>query len=118
MHKLGFDQFTDEEEMELQYGLKNSHNHADNILEAFKEESIIPGSTTSAFSYFRRPAFRRLYKKTSYRLNIAFNCIPKFCTYIRIIKIRKQLSNSRNYFRCGTYDWFFRHCYWYGVSIL
>ena len=45
MRKLGFDKFTDQEEIELQHGLKQSFSQAENILKIFKKANIIPRST-------------------------------------------------------------------------
>ena len=45
MRKLGFDKFTDQEEIELQHGLKQSFSQAENILKIFKKANILPRST-------------------------------------------------------------------------
>ena len=45
MRKLGFDKFTDQEEIELEHGLKQSFSQAENILKIFKKANIIPRST-------------------------------------------------------------------------
>ncbi|MAJ91669.1 MAG: hypothetical protein CMF40_05715 [Legionellales bacterium] len=46
MNKLGFSQLTNEEEIELQHGLKESLKHAKDTLQIFRRASVIPTSTS------------------------------------------------------------------------
>ena len=58
MDKLGFNKFTDEEEIELQHGLKESRLHAEDVLETFKRASIIPRSTTKLIQKKTKKIFK------------------------------------------------------------
>ncbi len=58
MNKLGFNKFTDEEEMELQHGLKQSRLHAEDVLKTFKKARIIPRSTTKLIQKKTKKIFK------------------------------------------------------------
>jgi hypothetical protein len=58
MNKLGFNKFTDEEEIELQHGLKQSFLHAESVIEKFKKASIIPRSTTKLIQKKTKKIFK------------------------------------------------------------
>ncbi len=60
MKKLGFDQFTGEEEAELKHGLIQSQQHAEDILESFHKAKLISRSTQQLIQ-----------KKTSQIFNIS-----------------------------------------------
>ena len=97
MHKLGFDQFTDEEEMELQYGLKNSHNHADNILEAFKEESIIPGSTKKIIQERTKKIFESSNAESDNYIKTR---------YVRVTALRMEMKELKDLYDIGFLQYY------------
>ena len=119
MHKLGFDKFTDEEEMELQHGLKQSLSHAEGVLETFKKASIIPRSTSKIIKqktkkiFESRDAEADKYIKTRYVRITALRMEMKelkylhdigFLQYYSYMNMKILLQRERDVLRSDTYS--------------
>ena len=97
MHKLGFGQFTDEEEMELQHGLKKSHYHADNVLEVFKEESIIPRSTKKLIQERTKKIFESSNTESDNYIKTR---------YVRVTALRMEMKELKNLYDIGFLQYY------------
>ena len=97
MHKLGFDQFTDEEEVELQQGLKQSLSHTEDVLEAFKRANIIPRSTTKLIQERTKKIFESggtesdKYVKTR---------------YVRVTALRMEMKELKDLYDIGFLQYY------------
>ena len=97
MHKLGFNKFTDEEEMELQHGLKQSLSHAEDVLESFKKASIIPRSTTKLIQEKTKKIFESSDAESDKYIKTR---------YVRITALRMEMKELKYLYDIGFLQYY------------
>ena len=97
MHKLGFDQFTDEEEVELQQGLKQSLSHTEDVLEAFKRANIIPRSTTKLIQERTKKIFESGGTESDKYIKTR---------YVRVTALRMEMKELKDLYDIGFLQYY------------
>ena len=97
MNKLGFNKFTDEEEMELQHGLKQSLSHAEEILEKFKKASIIPTGTKKII----QEKTKKIFETTDNNADISIKT-----RYAKITALRIEMNELKYLYDIGFLQYY------------
>jgi len=97
MHKLGFNQFTDDEEIELQHGLKQSLLHAEGVLERFKKENIIPRSTTKLIQEKTKKIFESSNPEADKHIKTR---------YVRVTALRMEMEELKYLYDIGFLQYY------------
>ena len=97
MRKLGFDKFTDQEEIELQHGLKQSFSQAENILKIFKKANIIPRSTKKIIQ-----------EKTKKIFEVSENTSDTYTKthYVKVTALRMEMKELKYLYDIGFLQYY------------